>query len=1321
MYFNFKRLGFWMFFSFICFNSPNLIAQTLVHYWNFNDNTSLTTLLSPQTSLVAGASIAHIPGGSSTINVSGGTGQNFNVDNYNARNGDPSGSHLRFNDPIGGELEFALPTTGYENPIVQFTTRRSGSGAGLQTWFYTTDGVNYTAFTTVSPVDGNPELISFDFSDSVNVDNNPDFKIKVTFAVGTGGSGGNNRFDNFTLDAMPVGGVDITPPVPSFQPAHLTTGVSIQETPSVTFNEPVRLINDSPITNANASSVITLKLNDDNGPLVPFTVNYTGNTLTLTPTSSLLYNQQYYIAILPNTIEDYSDNAITTTAFAQFTTMPEQTIFNPGDIVPVAYRMNATATEDEIALLTFVDILPGTMIQLTDAKYTDNAQPQCAGGITWTAPSSACVAAGTVITIQTDALVTNLGTVSGNGFGLSSGGDQVIIYTGTPENPQYITALSSNAWLSANTSCSGNESKLPASLIDGVSSISLSTASGNSSGNSPNAYYNGPQLGTASQLKTDILDPSNWVVSGSGTAPQSWPSYSFPSSPTVTQALVTSLQTIMLVFNNDLDISSASNPANYTGISGLSTVNVTNNGTATDTVILSFASPFTIGSSYTLYVDNITNALGMTMACAYSWNFTYETKISLDKNLLVVDENIGNLDVIFNIENPSQSSFEIAVLGSPYSTADASDFTFATQTININGISNTHQIQIPIIDDTQEEQHAEYFNLVLRSPSGCSFDGDTLLTVYIRDNDKAAPAPTLSVELQYVGSFDPSGTNSSSCEVVAYDSLSRRLFVTNGVANYLDIIDFVNPLSPTLITSVNMNPYGTITSVSVYKGLVAVACPHIDPEQNGTVVFLDTQGNFLNQVTVGVLPDMIVFTPDGQKLLTANEGQPNADYSVDPEGSVSIIDVSGGVSSITQANVTTLDFTFFNGQEASLTAAGVRKTKASSTLSQDLEPEYITITPNAQTAWVTLQENNAIAEIDIQNQMITSIWPLGTKNMQINGNGFDASDKSEEILIANWPVKAFYIPDGIGNFQVGNNTFLVTANEGDEKEYDGFEERTTVGASSYVLDPQVFPHAEILKKSYNLGRFRVSNLQGDTDLDGDYDEIYAVGARSFSIFDASTQQLVYDSGDDFERYIASDPVYATIFNADNEDNEFKGRSRAKGPEPEGIAMASLSGHQYVFVALERVGGVMVYDVTDPTDVQFVDYKNTRSTAAYGGDNGAETAVFINAAQSADGKNYLVVANEVSGTLTIYEVVDHLVNAVFGASQSHTHTFNVFPNPVRKDGLLYLNRSADVSVLDMNGRLMYQGNDVKLIDISSYMPGMYLIQTSNGETRKFLVK
>lgn len=994
----------------LSFQSVN--AQTLVHYWNFNNNSSIATISTPNVALVPGASLQAIPGGSSVIDFAGGTGQNFNVENLNARNGDISGTHLRFNNPIGGALQFDLPTTGYKNVVVKFTTRRSGSGAGTQLWSFSIDGNNFIPFATIFPVDGNPNLQTLDFSTIANVSNNPNFKLKVEFSAIPGGSVGNNRFDNFTLDATPEG-IDTTAPVVTYNPPNSATNVATTVKPKISFNENIRLIDNSEITNP--QDLVELRLGNSTGSLVPFFASFSNNEITVNPIPGLDINQTYYLALKPNMVEDFSDNAVVSSTSSIFTT---------------------------------------------------------AG-----------------------------------------------------------------------------------------------------------------------------------------------------------------------------------------------------------------------------------------------------TSVSFAKNFVKVQENAGSLIFDLNISSPSNATVDLVVKVAPFSTANSGDFTLATQTIQITPSTPViYNISIPIIDDQLEEQQAEYFVVSLENPVGTTISGSSFATIFIIDNDKLAPIPNNQISLNYIGSFDPSGSNNSTTEIVVHDPIYKRLFTTSAVSGLLDIVDFSNPSAPSVISSIDMNAYGGLTSVAVKNGIVAVASPNSVPQNNGSVVFFDTNGNFINKVTVGALPDMITFTPDGSKVLTANEGEPNADYSLDPEGSVSIIDVSGGISTLSQSNVTTLLFTDFNSQEASLLASGIRKLKASSTLSQDLEPEYIAVNSDNQKAFVTIQENNAIAEINLNSKTIAALWALGKKDMSLPGNGFDASDNNNEILIANWPVKTFYIPDAVATYNVGGTNYLVTANEGDEKEFSNLNERTTVGASSYALDPAIFPQSEVLKASHNLGRFRVTNLNGNTDSDAAFEEINAVGSRSFSIFNADTKQIVFDSGDDFERYTAQH--FTNIFNADHESNTPKNRSRSKGPEPEGVTIAKISNETFAFISLERVGGVMVYNISNPNAPVFVDYKNTRSTSAYGGDNGAEGITYIPKTESATGKGYIVIANEISGTLTIYEINDDVLDSK--EATNTTKTFAVFPNPAPK-GLVYFNRAADVEIYDMAGKLVQKSKNAKTIDTTTFSTGVYLIKTSEGMVKRMIVK
>lgn len=509
------------------FSGLQASAQTLLHYWNFNTTSSYQAHLTPSFSIVSGAAIDTFmlptaPNGSG-VDVTGGTGQDFNVNNHNARNGDASGNHLRFNNPLFGTLRFSLPTTGYENVVLKYAAMRSNSGAYFQLVHYTTDGVNYTFFDTIKPVVA-PALYTLDFSGIAAAGNNPDFKVRITFAQGGGGTAGNNRFDNVTLEGTSISSNDNTAPSVVFAPINNAISVDPSVKPTLTFNEDIRLAGNIGLNDNNVDTLLELRVNDAAGIEIAFDASINGNVITVTPGSTLANNQQYYLALKANRITDLAGNAISSTQSVTFTTIAVQTIFQPGDLVPVAYRMSATAVDDEIALLTLVDILPGTVINITDGKYTDNAVAQCSGGLTWTAPAQG-IDRLSIITLKNDDPSVSVGELAGSKFGLSSGGDQFILYTGSNTNPSYITALSSNNWVSANTSCTGSESKRPVALTDGVSSIQLSAAA--VSGNTANAYYDGPQSGFPQDIRAAVFDPANWVGAAANTAAQAWPVWDF--------------------------------------------------------------------------------------------------------------------------------------------------------------------------------------------------------------------------------------------------------------------------------------------------------------------------------------------------------------------------------------------------------------------------------------------------------------------------------------------------------------------------------------------------------------------------------------------------------------------------------------------------------------------------------------------------------------------------------------------------------------------------------------------------------------------------
>ncbi|MGF1673971.1 MAG: choice-of-anchor I family protein [Rivularia sp. (in: cyanobacteria)] len=565
---------------------------------------------------------------------------------------------------------------------------------------------------------------------------------------------------------------------------------------------------------------------------------------------------------------------------------------------------------------------------------------------------------------------------------------------------------------------------------------------------------------------------------------------------------------------------------------------------------------------------------------------------------------------------------------------------------------------------------------------------------------------TPKINLSKISTF----TSEDGAEIVAHDPTTQRLFVTTG--DTVEIIDISNPASPTKFGEIDITTIGGgVNSVAVKNGIVAVAVEANTAQEPGVVAFYNTDGVFQSSVAVGALPDMLTFTPDGTKILVANEGEPNEDYTVDPEGSISIIDVSGGIAN---ATVTTAGFTGFNDQKQALIDSGVRIFGPGATVAQDLEPEYIAVSPDGSKAFVTLQENNAIAVVDITSATVTDILPLGYKDHSLPGNGLDASDRDDRINIRNWPIFGMYQPDSIASFEADGKTYYLTANEGDARirptdddilpppnddEGDIFNEEVRIGNNAVVLDPTAFPNAAELKNNANLGRLLITNTLGDTDGDGDYDQLYAFGARSFSIWD-DQGKLVFDSGDQLEQITAE--LTPDLFNANNGDPaDVDTRSDNKGPEPEGATVGVINGKTYGFIALERAGGgVMVYDLSNPTAPEFIQYIRTE------GDISPEGLKFISAAESPNGNPVLAVANEISNTTTLYNIDvpdpgNFTLQLLHAADQEAG--IPALDDAPRFSAVLNALKNQDA---DNDGNIDYE-NTVILSSGDAYIPGLFL--------------
>ncbi len=555
-----------------------------------------------------------------------------------------------------------------------------------------------------------------------------------------------------------------------------------------------------------------------------------------------------------------------------------------------------------------------------------------------------------------------------------------------------------------------------------------------------------------------------------------------------------------------------------------------------------------------------------------------------------------------------------------------------------------------------------------------------------------------ALSLKVVGTTPALAENfdESAAEIVAYHAGSKTAFLVNSNSKAVDVVSLEDMTAPTITLTLNVagdvegavaglaaGDLGGVNSVDVYGDHMAVAIEADTKQDTGYIAFYNVDGTFISAVPAGALPDKVGFSPDGKYAVVANEGEPNGDYSNDPEGSITVIDVSAGFDVATAA---TADFRAFNAGGSKSLTGPVRISAKAASVAQDLEPEFIAFSEDGSTAFATLQENNAVAIVDLASAEVSAVLGIGFKDYGLPGNEIDASNKDGGVNLKSWSIFGTYMPDGFDAYEVNGITYLVTANEGDGREYltDATDEADCTAQGGFLFDDGDCFHYldEIRVKDLDASQFSadlVAKLGADfqdqdklgrlkiiTDLGLEdasacstlattgqpiafpdetpvagcvYEDLYSFGARSFTIWDTTTGRPVFDSGSDFERITAQQ--LGGSFNASNDSNDGDDRSDDKGPEPEAVEIATVDGNTFAFVALERVGGVMVYNITNPQNATYVQYINPRDfsvdddavEANMAGPLGPEDIKFI----TQDGENYLLVSNEVSGTLSIYSV------------------------------------------------------------------------------------
>ncbi|MFQ3197569.1 MAG: hypothetical protein ACI8R9_002478 [Paraglaciecola sp.] len=564
--------------------------------------------------------------------------------------------------------------------------------------------------------------------------------------------------------------------------------------------------------------------------------------------------------------------------------------------------------------------------------------------------------------------------------------------------------------------------------------------------------------------------------------------------------------------------------------------------------------------------------------------------------------------------------------------------------------------------------------------------------------------------IDVVGRFGAGGIEifgKSAAEIVQFHPASHSAFAINAALNQIEIIDLTglvaapvaNPITDnslqsrafTFTDSVTVKAVsgaertitlGVANSIAIHDNLLAIAVQAQVKTDPGAVLFyrLDAtgQGTFIKAVAAGALPDMVTISPDGSTVLVANEGEPDTDYAVDPDGNISIISLTDGVPADSAQTINfTTDMTFSSDtlvsddyatqsqRMALLKAAGVKFAgPAGTTVAQELEPEYITYAQDGKTAYVSLQESNAIGIINLVDMSI-EVRALGFKDWSQDQLDFTNKDELPAFSSVDG-LYGMYQPDTITSYQWQGATFILSANEGDSRDYNAYSEEVRV-ADIIDVNKLNMTLSNSLQAAYDLsggknglGRLKVTTALGDADNNGEFEALYAYGARSFSIWDQNIN-LVYDSGDDFGKISAS--VLGNNFNSAHTKNKGDNRSDDKGGEPEAIAVGEIAGRMYAFIGLERSGDLFTYDVTNPFQVAFVAHYNNRdfstnfeldddlqnpcdetqgmncSEVAISGDLGPESIKFVAPADSPNGNALLIVGNEVSGTVTIYQVTE----------------------------------------------------------------------------------
>ena len=530
-------------------------------------------------------------------------------------------------------------------------------------------------------------------------------------------------------------------------------------------------------------------------------------------------------------------------------------------------------------------------------------------------------------------------------------------------------------------------------------------------------------------------------------------------------------------------------------------------------------------------------------------------------------------------------------------------------------------------------------------------------------------------------------------EIVSYNPDNGKAYVVNGQAGVLNVVTVNADGSLTTEESIQVQnlidgfTYGDMTSVAAdtVNGHVVIALQAADYAAAGRIAVLDYDGNLLKSYETGVQPDMVTVSSDGKWILTADEGEPREGYgagTTDPAGSVTLVNTETD-------KVKVIGFSGFDS--TALAEQGILFNKVDGQIlsaAQDLEPEYIALNADNSKAYISLQEANAIATLDIASGEFTSIKSLGFQDLSTDANSADLVEDGGYAAISYENAVGVRMPDGISTFEVNGTTYLATANEGDAREWGDFINE----AKADLTDSE----GNAVEKVRVLDHDVTAGLDENTN--------YLFGSRSFSIFNAETMELVYDSGNDFERLTAD--YLSWWFNSSNDDIDIDSRSAKKGPEPETVTVKQLGDRWYAFVGLERIGGIMVYDVTNPFGASYVNYINTRDfSGEIAGDVAPEGLAFIAAEDSPSGSPVLLAACEVSGTLAAYTLSGSAVPAPEDPASEGAVVLYTNDVHCAADGYSYL--------AAYRAQLIEDGYDVITVDVGDAIQGEAIGSTSEG--------